>query len=121
MPDDEGAVKANVFPAVLAVPARRYSWGNPDESLLEDRRGDLPEFPHETIPSGLQDWLLLATRGAGVRTDHIAVPMFGVASSLIGKARRIRASSSWLEPMTLWTCVVAASGDRKTPGFQVVL
>ena len=34
--------KANVFPV---VPAGRYSWGNPDESLLEDRRGDLPEFP----------------------------------------------------------------------------
>jgi hypothetical protein len=113
--------KANVFPVVPAVPAGRYSWRNPDESLLEDRRGDLPEFPHETIPSRLQGWLLLAARGAGVRTDHIAVPMLGVASSLIGKARRIRASSSWPEPMTLWVCVVAASGDRKTPGFQVVL
>ena len=118
---EDTTIKANVFPVVPAVPAGRYSWGNPDESLLEDRRGDLPEFPHETIPSGLQGWLLLATRGAGVRTDHIAVPMLGVASSLIGKARRIRASSSWLEPMTLWVCVVAASGDRKTPGFQVVL
>jgi hypothetical protein len=43
-----------------------------DSFPLEDRRGDLPEFPHETIPSGLQGWLLLATRGAGVRTDRIA-------------------------------------------------
>jgi len=111
-----------VFPAVPAVPAaHRYSWDRPDESLLEDRRGELPDFPCQTIPPPLQDWLSVATRGAGVRTDHIAVPMLGVASSLIGKARRIRASSSWLEPMTLWTCVVAASGDRKTPGFQVVL
>jgi hypothetical protein len=115
--------KANVaFRVVPAVPAaHRYSWESPDESLLEDRRGGLPDFPDETIPPRLQSWLLAATRGAGVRTDHIAVPMLGVASSLIGKARRIRASSSWLEPMTLWTCVVAASGDRKTPGFQVVL
>ena len=99
----------------------RYSWENPDESLLEDRRGDLPDFPHEMIPPSLLSWLLAATRGAGVRADHIALPMLGVASSLIGKARRIQASSSWLEPMTLWTCVVAQSGDRKTPGLRVVL
>jgi hypothetical protein len=26
-----------------------------------------------------------------------------------------------LEPVTLWTCVVAPSGDRKTPGFAVLL
>jgi hypothetical protein len=23
-----------------------FGWGSPDESLLEDRRGVLPEFPH---------------------------------------------------------------------------
>ena len=27
--------------------------------------------------------------------------------------------TSWSEPMTLWTCVVADSGDRKTPGLNV--
>src|SRR5580765_5618788 len=99
----------------------RYTWESPDESLLEDRRGDLPDFPHDAIPPRVSNWLLPAAHGAGVRTDHIAVPTLGVASSLIGKARRIRASSSWLEPMTLWTSLVGASGDRKTPGFQVGL
>jgi hypothetical protein len=74
----------------------KFTWENPDDSLLEDRRGDLPDFPDETLPSRVLLWLRLAARGAGGRTDHIAIPLLGVASSLIGKARRVRASSSWL-------------------------
>ena len=98
-----------------------HSWVTPDESLLEDRRGELPEFPSNIFPLPLSSWLLRAARGAGVQIDHIAIPMLGVASSLIGKARRVQASTSWIEPTTLWACVVGQSGDRKTPGLQVIL
>ena len=49
------------------------------------------------------------------------MPLIGIASSLIGTARRVRASQSWSEPMTLWTCVVAPSGDRKSPGLDVTV
>jgi hypothetical protein len=35
--------------------------------------------------------------------------------------RRVQATTAWLEPVTLWSCVVAPSGDRKTPGFAVIL
>jgi Protein of unknown function (DUF3987) len=97
------------------------SWAEPDESLLEDRRGELPEFPTEVFPPRLSNWLLRASSGAGVRSDHVAVPLLGVTSSLIGMARRVQATRAWLEPATLWTCVVAQSGDRKTRGLKVLL
>ena len=100
-----------------AVP---FTWEAPDESLLEDRRGVLPAFPCDVFPVGVSNWLARASRGAGTLFDHVAVPMLGVTSSLIGKARRVQASSSWVEPMTLWTCVVGQSGDRKTPGLKVI-
>jgi hypothetical protein len=96
-------------------------WTEPDESIFEDRRGDLPAFPVDVLTPPWGDWLLRAAHGAGVRPEHVAVPLLGVASSLIGTARRVRASPSWSEPFTLWTCVVAASGDRKTPGLNVTL
>jgi hypothetical protein len=35
-------------------------------------------------------------------------------------ARRIRPSSSWLEPMTCWVGIVGASGTGKTPGIDAV-
>jgi hypothetical protein len=98
-----------------------FDWDQPDWTILEDRRGDLPGFPIDVFTSAWQRCLLRAAHGAGVRPEHVAVPLLGVASSLVGTARRVRASRSWSEPMTLWTCVVAASGDRKTPGLAVAV
>jgi len=97
-----------------------FTWEVPDESLLENRRGTLPQFPRDVFPHRLSDWLSRASRGAGTLIDHIAVPMLGVTSSLIGKARRVQASTSWPESMTLWSCVVGESGSRKTPGLKVI-
>jgi hypothetical protein len=105
---------------IRATAAGVFTWEAPDESLLETRRGTLPQFPHDVFPQRLSDWLSRASRGAGTLIDHIAVPMLGVASSLIGKARRVQASTSWIEPTTLWACVVGQSGDRKTPGLKVI-
>jgi hypothetical protein len=96
-----------------------HGWGDPDWTLLDERRGELPDFPVDVLTPAWQKWLLRACHGAGVRPEHVAVPLIGVASSLIGTARRVRASTSWSEPMTLWVCVVADSGDRKTPGLNV--
>jgi len=98
-----------------------HSWDDPNWSILDDRRGELPDFPIDTFTKPWQDWAGRVAHGAGVTIGHVAVPLLGVASSLIGTARRVRASRSWSEPMTLWTCVVANSGDRKTPGLNVTV
>jgi Protein of unknown function (DUF3987) len=100
-------------------PAMSAAWSEPDWSVYEDRRGDLPPFPIEVFTSPWQDLLKRASLGAGVLVDHVAVPLLGVGSSLIGTARRVQASTSWTVPMTLWTGLVAASGDGKTPGLNV--
>jgi hypothetical protein len=97
-----------------------FSWESPDDSLLEDRRGPLPEFPHGIFAPRLTDWLARASHGAGTQIDFVALPMLGVASSLIGKARRVQASTSWIQPCTLWAAIVGSSGDRKTPGLEAV-
>jgi hypothetical protein len=96
-----------------------HNWDDPDMSILDDRRGDLPNFPTDIFAPPIREWLGRAAHGAGVFPDHVAVPMLGVVASLIGTARRVRASRSWSEPITLWTALVAASGDRKTPGLNV--
>ncbi|MGZ3321348.1 MAG: DUF3987 domain-containing protein, partial [Xanthobacteraceae bacterium] len=50
---------------------------------------------------------------------HVAVPLLGIASSLIGTARRVRACSSWSEPLTMWVALIGFSGTGKTPGIDV--
>ena len=114
-----GGHEKNLTRDIEAPKADAHGWDDPDWTLLDDRRGKLPDFPVDVLTPAWQEWLLRACHGAGVRPEHVAVPLIGVASSLIGTARRVRASTSWSEPMTLWACVVAESGDRKTPGLNV--
>jgi hypothetical protein len=96
-----------------------HSWDHPDWSILDDRRGQLPDFPLDTLTPAWRHWIERAAHGAGVTPGHIAAPVIGTTSSIVGTARRVRASRSWSEPMTLWTCIVGASGDRKTPALRV--
>jgi bifunctional DNA primase/polymerase-like protein/uncharacterized protein DUF3987 len=95
------------------------TWEEPDWALLDDRRGELPDFPAEALSASIYGWLLRAARGAGVTPAHVAVPLLGIASSLIGTARRVRASRSWSEPLSMWVAVIGFSGTGKTPGIDV--
>jgi hypothetical protein len=95
------------------------TWNEPDWTLLDDRRGELPEFPVEALPTSLHGWLRRAARGAGVTAGHVAVPLLGIASSLIGTARRVRACRSWSEPLTMWMALIGFSGTGKTPAIDV--
>src|SRR5262249_27165317 len=81
-------------------------WDEPDWSIIEDRRGELPSFPTGIFAQPVEQWLERAACGAGVHPDHVAIPLLAVASSLIWTARRVCASRSWTEPMTLWTALI---------------
>jgi hypothetical protein len=95
-------------------------WNDPDWSLLDDRRGELPDFPLSVLSPRWQEWAQLAAHGAGVTAGHVVVPLIAVASSLIGSARRVQASTSFIQPFTCWTAIVGNSGSGKTPGIAVV-
>jgi Protein of unknown function (DUF3987) len=98
--------------------ASSHDWDDPDFSILDDRRGELPDFPLDALPAACREWVERAARGAGVTSAHVAVPMLGIVSSIIGTARRLKASTSWSEPMTCWAAVVGFSGTGKTPGID---
>ena len=89
-------------------------------SILDDRRGELPDLPIDIFPQSMHRWMRDAARGAGVTVGHIALPLIGIASGLIGVARRVQATRSWQQPMTCWTCLVGLSGSGKTPSLDVV-
>jgi hypothetical protein len=101
-------------------PEALHTWEFPDWSILDDRRGELPDFPLDCLGAPVREWVERAARGAGVTPAHVAVPALGIASSLIGMARRAKASKSWTQPMTCWTAIVGASGTGKTPGIDTI-
>ena len=96
--------------------AKTGTWDEPDRTLLDDRRGELPDFPVEALPVSLRGWLLRAARGAGVTPAHVAVPLLGIALSLIGTARRVRACRSWSEPLTMWVGGASRTGRSRNRG-----
>jgi len=95
-----------------------HTWESPDWSILDDRRGDLPSFPGDCLGKAFTV-VHRAAKGAGVTDAHVAVPMLGIASGLIGVARRVQVTTSWLEPCTMWCAVIGFSGTGKTPGLEV--
>jgi hypothetical protein len=106
--DDESGTKASAID----------KWNDPDWSIIDDRRGELPEFPIDSLPAASQSWIEHAAHGAGATPAHVVVPFLGIVSSLIGTARRVMASRSWTQPMTTWMGVVGFSGTSKTPGID---
>jgi Protein of unknown function (DUF3987)/Bifunctional DNA primase/polymerase, N-terminal len=96
-------------------------WDEPDTTILDTVRGDLPEFLCDTLGADWSEWLDRSRRGAGVTPAHVAVPTLGTASGIIGTARRVQAARPWSEPATLWTAIIGYSSTGKTPGSDVVL
>lgn len=94
-------------------------WDDPDWSLLDDRRGTLPEFPENVLAPAVRDYVQRAADGAGVTFAHVAVPLLSIASGLVGASRRVQASRSFIQPLSFWCAVVGFSGTGKTPGIGV--
>jgi hypothetical protein len=61
--------------------AATTAWDDPDISLWDDRRGQLPDFPIDVLTPAWQEWLKRAAHGAGVRPEPIVIPLFGAAWS----------------------------------------
>jgi hypothetical protein len=99
-------------------PNEGFGWEAPDQSILDDRRGSLPDFPLYCLSAASREWVERAAQGAGVTPAHVVVPLIGICSSLIGTARRVRANPTWSEPLTTWCAVVGFSGTGKTPGID---
>jgi hypothetical protein len=95
-----------------------HTWLDPDLSMLDDRRGELPTFPLDALKlKWLREWITRSAHSTGTTPDHVAVPLLGGASSLIGSARCV-AAKSFVQPATLWTAMIGYSGTGKTPGLD---
>ena len=95
-------------------------WGEADGSILDDRRGALPDFPLHTLPRPVAESVSRAAHAAGVTAGHVALPLISIASALIGAARQVKPSRGWSEPMAVWGAIVGASGTGKTPGIGAI-
>jgi hypothetical protein len=91
-------------------------WDDPDLTIIEDQRGDLPEFPLDVLSLRLADCVIRMARARGCTTAHVAPPLITIAGGLIGLSRRVSLASSFLQPATTWCALVGYSGVKKSPG-----
>jgi hypothetical protein len=96
-----------------------YALEQPDWSLLDNRRGALPDFPLELIqPRALQQSIRDESAALGIPIDYIAPPMLGICSGLIGASRRVK-FAKFIDPCVIWVANVGFSGDGKSAGMEV--
>jgi len=97
------------------------AWPEPDLSLLDYRRGDVPGFPVDVLPRFWRDWVCRSAIGAGASVGHVALSLMTAAASLLGSTRQVAPVPSWSEPCILWTALVGARSSGKSPALETSL
>jgi hypothetical protein len=95
--------------------ASSSQWPEIDPSLLEERRGMLPSFPTDLMPSPWRAWLNDTAASAGAPIDYAAQALFGAVSGLCGAGAVARVTSTWQEPLVLWQLAVGRVSSGRSP------
>ena len=75
----------------------------------------VPPFPLGIFPPAVRAYLERGATAVGCPPDLLALPFLGYVGSAIGRTRLIEIKPRWRRKATLWTGVVAASGEGKSP------
>jgi hypothetical protein len=81
--------------------------------------GMLP-FPVEIFPDTIAAYARAVARTMPCPIDFVGLPIMTIAGSLIGATREIAPKPAWRERPLLYSALVAAAGDKKTPALDAV-
>jgi hypothetical protein len=90
---------------------------DPDLSLIADDRMPAPAFDWDAAPPGWTDYLKGASEDTGAPVDYLFANLLGVASGVIGNARRVSPWGGWVEQPHLWIANVGNPSAMKTPAL----
>jgi hypothetical protein len=79
------------------------------------------DFPLGTLPDAVRRYAKAHSEAMCVDPAMIAVPSLSVMASAIGNSRRVQIKSNWIEPPTVWTCLISPSGALKSPSMEKAL
>ena len=94
----------------------RQDWEEPIP--LEEE--ELPEFPVDTLPKPLADYVLAVAETLQVCPDMPAFCALGMLSLCLQKKFAVRVNSDWREPVNLYLLVVADPSEKKSPCFKLM-
>src|SRR5262249_55558640 len=103
------------------ITQRRDTWPAPDMRLVNDDHASAPAFGDDALPAGWEAWITAEAAARACPHDYVAAGLIGAASAWIGNARRIAATSDWIEPSHLWFALIGAPSAGKTPALRPMI
>ena len=114
-------------PAVRAAPGdsagshvEYHYWRAIDDSLLQEGRGAVPEFPVARLPQPWRDWVADTARSVGAPADYVAQAVLGAVAGVCGAGVLARVTPSWSEPLVLWQALLGGPSSGKSPALAAV-
>jgi len=86
--------------------------------LLPTIKPLLGEFPTDTLPKWVRDFVEHSARALGVPTDLIAIPVLVDISVGIGNNWRIQLKPSYQERASVYGAIIGNPGVMKSPALQ---
>jgi hypothetical protein len=96
--------------------AKQSGWGR---SIDSETPLAYEPFPVDALPEPYRSLVVHGAVSIGCDPSLIALPLLATTAGAIGNTRRIKLKAGWTEPAILWAVTVAASGDRKSPAFDL--
>ena len=97
------------------------TWPAPDVRLVNDDRAPPPALDDDALPAGWELWISTEAAARACPRDYVAAGLIGVASAWIGNARRVAATSDWIEPANLWLALIGTPSTNKTPALRPMI
>ena len=81
---------------------------------LKPQYSDLPSFPVECLPTGLRNYVTAVAEHSQTAPDMAAVISLGVLAVCLQGKYQVEGMPGYVEPLSLYTVVIAAPGERKS-------
>ena len=81
---------------------------------LTPQWSDLPAFPVDTLPDVIRNYVSAVAEHSQTAPDMAAVISLGVLATCLQGKYRIEGTPGYCEPLSLYTVVIAAPGERKS-------
>ena len=92
-------------------------WPDIDPGLIEAPRSDVPEFPDYVFPPKWREWIGATAEGAGAPVDYVGMGLLGNVAGVTGCGVFVEATSSWREPVVVWSAIIGAPSMHKSPAL----
>jgi Protein of unknown function (DUF3987) len=112
-------------PPVCAVrgadPSKKTKVGNVGSKKRVRPLPPYQDFPIESFPPVLRDYVIAAAESIGCDVALVAVPALAAVAGAIGNSRCVLLKKGWVEPAVIWSATVAESGGHKSPAYHAAV